>query len=381
MEIGGEVMKIEQTSFHGRKAVRLSNGQIRLTALRGGGHIAELSLTGTCVNPLWQPNWETIEPLEYDPQRYPEYGDVEGKLLSSITGHVLCLNHFGELSEAELAADGYEHGEAAHLPWTVLDSGADADSVWLEYGVFLPEAGMRVTRRVVLRRGEAIAHFEEQVTNLRRSDSPLAYQQHVTLGAPFVEPGVTRLDVSGTRGHTFPRSFGAADPLEPNAEFRWPNGPGGIQLDRFPPQRPLSTMCTVAVEPSDGETFVAASNPRLGLLLAYVFPDSFPWVALWYENGGTTYAPYNGESLAWGVEFGTCALPTGRIEMMESGPLLGRRRFGVLPAGTTLRASYDAILQTIPTDWRGVASIGRWDGQTVITERETGREVRVGGER
>ena len=228
-----------------------------------------------------------------------------------------------------------------------------------------------------------MVHFQEEVTNLRRSDTPLAYQQHVTLGGPFVQPGITRLDVSGSRGHTFPRSFGEHDPLGPNHEFVWPMAPNNVAVDVFPDIQPLSTVCTVALEPSANESFVAVSNPTAGLMLAYVFPDTFPWVALWYENGGTSYAPYNGSTLAWGVEFGTAALPMSRIEMLESGPLLGRRRFGVLPALGTLHVEYDAVLQTIPNDWRGVASITRNDGQLLINEhgRETvmARELRTGG--
>src|SRR5687767_9255826 len=114
---GVETMKIEETSLRGRRAIRLSNAKLFVTTLLGGGHIAELSFEGSCVDPLWRPNWDTIEPQDYDPRRNPEYGSIEGKLLAGIAGHVLCLNHFGELSEAESASDGYEHGEAAHLPW------------------------------------------------------------------------------------------------------------------------------------------------------------------------------------------------------------------------------------------------------------------------
>jgi hypothetical protein len=373
-------MRSEATTFRGRRAIQISNDRIELTALLGGGHIAELRLIDACVNPLWQPHWNTIELEDYDPGRHPEYGYSEGKLLASIAGHTLCLNHFGELSEAELAAQGFEHGEAANLPWQLHDARADTLGAFVDYGLELPEAGMQFKRTIALRPGSNVASFEEQVTNLRRSDSPLAYQQHVTLGAPFVEPGVSRLDLSGTRAHTYPRSFGDIDPLTPDREFKWPAGPGLPNLNVFPSESPLSCVCTVALESEDDLAFVAVSNPRLGLLLAYVFPaDTFPWVALWYEHGGITDAPYDGRTVAWGIEFGTCAFPQSRIEMLTSGPLLGRPRCGVLPALTTIHVSYEAILQAIPTDWRGVAQVTRHDGQFCIAERETGRELHVGG--
>jgi hypothetical protein len=376
------LIRTEETTFRGRRAIRLSNGLVELAALTGGGHIAEFRFADSSLNPLWQPNWPSIEPEQYDPARYPEYGTIEGRLLASIAGHILALNHFGELSEAEIAAQGYEHGEAPNLPWQVAEHGADADGAHLTYGLELPEAGMRFSRRIVLRPGTAVAHFVEEVENLRRSDSPLAYVQHVTLGPPFVEPGATRLDLSGARAHTYPQSFGEIDPLTPDLEFAWPQGPGLSSLDVFPNRQPLTTVCTVALESgADTAAFVAVSNPRLGLLLAYVFPsETFPWTALWYENRGLDYAPYDSRTVAWGVEFGTSPFPDGRIAKFSSGPLMGRRRFGVLGARTTLRTEYDAILAAIPSDWRGVAQIARLGNQFVITERDHGRELRVGAE-
>ncbi len=374
----------DETTFRGRRAIRLSNGRVELIALTGGGHIAAFRLLDSALNPLWEPPWPSIEPEQYDPARYPEYGTIEGRLLASIAGQTLALNHFGELSEAETAAGGYEHGEAPNLPWQVAEHAAGvagAAGASLTYGLELPEAGVRFRRRIVLRDGAAIAHFDEEVENLRRSDSPLAYVQHVTLGPPFVEPGVTRLDLPGTRAHTFPKSFGEIDPLLPDREFTWPEGPGLGSLDVFPDRAPLCSVCTVALEPGDGPAFVAASNRRRGLLLAYVFPaEAFPWTALWYENRGLDYAPYNSRTVAWGLEFGTAALPESRIAMLSSGPLLGRPRFGVLPARATCRTAYDAMLVPIPPDWRGVAHIAQQDDQFLITERDGGRELRVGAE-
>jgi hypothetical protein len=372
-------MKTAETTFRGRRAIRLSNGRVELVALSGGGHIAEFRFADSSVNPMWQPHWPSIEPEEYEPTRHPEYGAIEGKLLASIAGHMLCLNHFGDLSEAETAAQGCEHGEAANLPWRVAEHGADEASAWLAYGLELPEAGMRFLRRIVLREGTTIAHFDEEVENLRRTDSLLAYQEHVTLGPPFVEAGITRLDIAGTRAHTYPQSFGDIDPLAPNHEFAWPDAPGLGRMDVFPGHKPLCSVCTVALEVEDDVGFIALSNSRLGLLLAYVFSaETFPWTALWYENCGLSYTPYDSKTVAWGVEFGSCAFPEARVAMLSRGPVLGRRRFGVLPARATLRTSYDAGLLAIPPNWRGVERIVSCDGQFTVIERDHGRELRVG---
>ena len=371
-------MRSEATSFKGRRAYRLSNDLLELMTLPGGGHIAELRLAGSTVNPLWEPHWRTIEPEEYDRARHLEYGTEEGRLLASIAGHTLCLNHYVMLSAAELEADGLEDGEAPNLPWEVYDAAASPEVASISYGLNLPEAGMQFSRRIELRAGEPVAHFEEEVTNLRRTDSPLGYQQHVALGSPMVEPGVTRLDLSGAQGHTSLSSFGEADPTTPNQSFTWPNGPGLADLDVFPTQKPLCCVCTVANKSDDGMGFVAVSNPRVGLLLAYVFSaDTFPWTALWYENGGSDYPPYDRRTVAWGIEFGTCALPLERMELLSRGPLLGRRPFGVLPALTTLRTAYTAILHPIPEDWRGVRTITRSNEGFIVTERGQSRELTI----
>jgi hypothetical protein len=370
-------MNAEATSFHGRRAVRIANGEVELLVLPGGGHVAQFQLLDRPLNPLWEPPWKSIEPESYDPLRCPEYGESEGRLLASIAGHSLCLNHYGEASPGEQEVGGYVHGEAPNLPWIVAEYEADPRTAQVTYGVDLPEAGMRMTRKITLAQDDTIARFDEEITNVRRADSPLFYQQHVTLGPPFVEPGVTRLDLPHARAHTYPRSLGAMDPLTPDREFTWPAGPGLSDLDLFPRGRPLSTLCTVALDAAK-PAFVAMSNPEVGLLLAYVFSgDVFPWVALWYENRGIAEPPYGGKTVAWGIEFGTCPLPVPRTEALAAGPLLDRPRFGLLPALRTLRTSYYAILQRVPPDWTGVEGITRASDGFVISERGGRRKLRA----
>jgi len=50
-----------------------------------------------------------------------------------------------------------------------------------------------------------IAYFEESGENLSRWDRPVGWCEHVTLGPPFLEKGVTVIDASLTRG---PRKWG-----------------------------------------------------------------------------------------------------------------------------------------------------------------------------
>ncbi|MGH9630937.1 MAG: hypothetical protein ACRD7E_21715 [Bryobacteraceae bacterium] len=83
--------------FHGRKAYVLENELIRVSALRGGGHIAEVRFRSDderkSVNPMRVPHYPTIEPYEYDPARHDElYGSDSHRWLSSgYMGHLLCF--------------------------------------------------------------------------------------------------------------------------------------------------------------------------------------------------------------------------------------------------------------------------------------------------
>lgn len=373
----------QDCTFRGRRAIRLRTDALEAVVLPGGGHLASFRLDGVDVNPLWEPPWPAVEPADYDPVRHRAYGAGEGRLLSAIAGHNLCLDHFGDLSAAEAAAGGHFHGEAPNLPWTLHDRGASADGAHITYGLECPEAAVRFSRTLRMRVGEPVLTFEEEVVNLSRRDSPIAWQQHVTLGPPFVERGVTRLDLPARRGRTFPRSLGPADALRSDADFEWPAAPGArggeVRQDVYPAAPGTLSVCGALLEPESGDGFVAAYHPRRGLLLCYAFPvETFPWTALWIENESQTGPPWGGRTTTWGLEFGTTPLPVTRIETLSAGPLFGRRRFAVLPARGTLRVRYHALLQRIPPDWKGVGRVTRSGAAIAIHESGTGRNLAVG---
>ena len=90
--------------FQNREALQLETKALRVTVLRGGGHIAEILHKKTGVNPLWIPPWSSIEPSQYDATVHPQYGlNVDAKLLAGIMGHSLCLDIFGPPSDEELS--------------------------------------------------------------------------------------------------------------------------------------------------------------------------------------------------------------------------------------------------------------------------------------
>src|SRR5262249_23681237 len=107
----------EKTRVRGRKAASIENRFLHVVVLEGGGHIAAIVDKATAVNPLWIPNWPSIDPSAYDAARHPEYGTgAEARLLSGIMGHNICLDFFGGPSAEEEAAGLTVHGEAPVAP-------------------------------------------------------------------------------------------------------------------------------------------------------------------------------------------------------------------------------------------------------------------------
>src|SRR5262245_25783442 len=110
----------KKTSWQRRNGFVLGNGLVRLITLTGGGHIAEFHLEESpAVSPLWVPPWRTIEPHRYKATIHKKtYGAIaEGKLLSGIAGHSICLDYFGPPSVEEAKRGLSQHGEAPWSKW------------------------------------------------------------------------------------------------------------------------------------------------------------------------------------------------------------------------------------------------------------------------
>jgi hypothetical protein len=186
-----------ETRFRGRRAACIENAHLRVTVLVEGGHIAEIFVKETGVNPLWTPPWPTIEPSSYDSNRHPEYGsDAESKLLAGIHGHNLCLDLWGAPSPEEAAAGITVHGEASIAAYKIAGG-----SGFMVCQCVLPAAQLSFERKIELDGHKLL--FSETVSNLSALDRPIAWTQHVTLGPPFLRHGQTQFAVPATRSMTY----------------------------------------------------------------------------------------------------------------------------------------------------------------------------------
>jgi hypothetical protein len=331
------------TVYHGRRAAAIENQHLRVTVLQEGGHIAEILDKETGVNPLWTPPWRTSEPSAYGPEVYAEYGaGAESKLLAGIMGHNLCLDIFGGPSEEEAAAGVTVHGEGSVAGYEILEDGGA-----LVLRARFPLAQIDFERRIEL--CERTVRIRERVANLTACDRPIGWTQHVTLGPPFLEKGVTQFRASATRSQVLESAFGAADRLCAAGEFDWPRAPrrdgGFMDLRVLTAAASSSAFTTHLMDPAREHAYFAAFAPAARLMFGYVWKQAdFPWMGIWEENYSRTHAPWNGKTLARGMEFGVSPMPESRRAMVDRGKLFGVPAYRWLPAMTSLEVEYCAVM-------------------------------------
>jgi hypothetical protein len=328
-----------ETSYQGRRAVSVENEYVRVTVLPGGGHIAEVYEKSAGVNPLWIPPWKSIEPAEFDRFNPRDYGDGgDNKLLAAIMGHNLCLDIFGGPSEEEAAAGLTPHGEGSIVSYDVATVGCE-----LRAHAHFPLAHLHFERRIELR--DRAILIRETLENLDGCDRPIAWTQHVTLGPPFLEPGQTQFRSSATRSRVFEGRFGAADYLVPSADFDWPMAPrsSGEASDlRTLTDAPCSSAFTAhLMDPRREAAYFVAYSPKHRLSFGYVWKRrDFPWLGIWEENHSRVAAPWNGRTLARGMEFGVSPMPESRRSMIDRGRLFGVPTYRRLAARTQVTVEY-----------------------------------------
>ena len=337
-----------RTKYRGRRASYLENQVIRLTVLEEGGHIAEILDKRSGVNPLWTPPWNSIEPSTYYRDTCPEYGDgPDASLLSGIMGHSLCLDAFGAPSEDEIAAGIPVHGEASTASFEIHETPEG-----LTANASLPRAALSFGRQIELR--SATVRIVETVHNLSAFDRPIAWTEHVTLGTPFLEQGITQFRASATRSKVFESKFGSADYLIAGTEFEWPQAPqsggGRADLRVLNAASISSAFSTHLMDPRREHAFFVAFAPAYELAFGYVWKQAdFPWMAIWEENHSRMNQPWSGRTLARGMEFGVSPFPESRREMIERNKLFGVPTYRWLSANSHIAVEYWALARHVRT--------------------------------
>jgi len=364
----------KQNVMDGRSGFRLGADWGYVSVLEGGGHICDLNLNACSgVNPLWRPPWETIDPSEYLTAKHARTygGPPDGRLLAGIAGHSLSFDHFGPPSPEETAAGLTTHGEAPALKWDVQKQ-ANSPQPYLQYGLTLPKAGMRFSRKLTLDHKNAVIYCEEEAVNLSPYDRPISWNEHVTFGPPFLEAGITWFDMPATRGKVCPASYSSRFSLQPDAEFTWPHAPTKERKQmnlRTTPELRFGHYTAQLLSQELGIAFIAACNPRLKLLVVYAFRRAdFPWVGNWEERHNRTAAPWRGKTFCRGLEFSTTPFAIPRRQTIAKGPLFGETTYRWLPAKSNAQVRFLILLFRVPEAFHGVARVSVGNSRIEVVE-------------
>jgi hypothetical protein len=331
-----------ETTYRGRRAFFIENERLRVTVVAGGGHIAEILHKPTEVNPLWTPHWPSIDPSTWDRQRHPEYGDnVESKLLAGLLGHNLALDTFGAPSPEEEASGVGCHGEASVATYRIT---GNTTEVTCECD--LPAAQLCIERRLALAPSSRVLRITETVANLSVLDRPVAWTQHVTIGRPFLERGVTQFRIPDVCSMSLE---GVEAPAEGVSTFTNAESSGGF--------------VTHLVDPSRAQGYFLAFSPRLKVLLGYVWRRAdFPWIGIWEENHFRKHLPWDGQELTRGMEFGASPFPESRRKMIDRREMFGTTCYRWIPAKSRVNVDYCAFVdgvEALPKDMT-------WDGRDTV---------------
>lgn len=291
--------------------------------------------------------------------------------LSSTHGHFLCADAFGPSSPEERAAGLSSHGEANKQLWKLDAKSREGNVTTLQTSATLPIAGERFTRKLRLVDGEQVIYVANALENLTAMDKPVVWQEHATVGAPFLTPGRSVIDVSAVRAMTRPPREGMPDRFKPGEEFTWPNAPAsdGSTMDLRQTPRTVTNSITTQLMPKTGLAYATALNLEQRLMIGWVFRGAdFPWLQNWesYSADGQLYR---------GLEFGFTAFGRPRREVVTAGILMDTPLYRWLPAKGRIEAGFLIFLTRVPQNMQSVDSVSIDKGVLLISDRKTGAEV------
>lgn len=349
---------------YGRPAITVANDEIELTVLPLGGPIAKIVSMADSekLNPLWDSFRNDRE---------------SGRAIrnSGGVGHFTCVDGFGPTSAEERAAGLEGHGEAHRQIWSTVSANDSGGVAELVQAVTLPRLHETLRRTITLRDGENVVKVHSALTSLLAFDRPSVWAEHATIGSPFLERGVTVVDMSANQAMTRPTPKAGPDRkhrLPDGVPFEWPLAPtvNGEKVDlRAAPMGESLDHTGHLMTPSGDVAWVTALHPEKNLLLGYLFKtDEHPWLQTW------EHYPAQG-MLARGLEFGTQAFDLPRRQVITENSLMGQLLYRWLPAESTIEATYLMFWTKVPAGMQGVSGIELQGGKLTLTDERSGKKV------
>ena len=359
----------QTVSFEGQPAIVISNGRVSITVLEQGATLASVTIPGDAgaVDPLWNPirlARENGRPAEFN----------------GAFGHFVCVDGFGQPSSSERAAGMPMHGEAHLLQFRVnRDNAKDA----LEMKATLPIVQEVLTRTFHVVPGENVLYVDSRLENLLGFDRPVNWAEHATVSAPFVEPGKTFIEISGSRSQNRPYSTsepgrGNGPPrtqrrLVSGVDFTWPLAPtldgSTVDMRTFPAEPHFLDHAATLMDSSRDTEFAVAFNRARHLVYGYLFRRAdYPWVQHWGNYPAVA-------ELVRGMEFGTQPYDVPRQEAIGMGTMFGAPTFRWLPAKGAIESHFLLFYSRTPELMEKIDDVRIENGTIVIEDRAANQRL------
>lgn len=276
----------------GVRALTLENAQIKVTVLPDkGADIYSLVHRASGADVLFKSPWGLRVPGPW-----PRAATSMERWIEAYPGgwQLLLPNGGDECTERGVTW-GF-HGEAALLPWTVLDS--TGSTVTLEAMLF--SAPLHVRREIVL--DGPVLRVREVITNRSNEGVEVMWSHHPAFGAPLLEAGSV---LSAGCQTVEADDEGPGTLLKAGARYSWPivttSSGELVDLGRIPgPDEPRAVLAYL-LDFSSG--YFAITNPRLNLGAGVRWPlEVFDKAWLWQEVCSTGGWPWFGRAYVVAVE-------------------------------------------------------------------------------
>jgi hypothetical protein len=345
-----------KTTWEEYPSYTLSNGVMDVTVLTTGGTIASVVLASDKekLNPLW------------DPIRFARETGANYRRNGAGLGHFLCVDGFGPTSKEEQAAGLHGHGEAHRLSLETKEARNENGNRVLTLETELPMLQERLTRTYELREGESIVYVRSKLQSLLSFDRPLVWAEHATIGSPFLEAGVTVVDMPAKRAQTRPHDDTAKHRLAPAKDFDWPMAPQvdgkPVDVRAAPVTLGSGDHTTCLMDPARKLAYATAIHPQKRLIVGWIWPtEDFPWVQSWESY------PTNGK-LARGLEFSTQPYDVPRRQAVDTHQMFDTPTYQWMPAKSTVEKSFALFYAPLPEGMTKVSDVRMENGQLLIED-------------
>jgi hypothetical protein len=356
---------VQNTTFENYPALAISSGKLQLTVMLKGATMANLLLADDPekLNPFWNPMR-----MSRELGREARY---EGG-----AGHFVCVDGFGPVSAEEKAAGLMMHGEA-HSQMFTPHSSREGNANVLTMTAYLPIVQENFARTFRVIDGENVVAVESELTIELGFDHPVNWAEHATVGSPYLESGVTVLDLSGTRSRTRPydqmRVGQTQRRIASGQDFTWPMAPGldghSVNLRETPANAHYLDHATTLLDPNRKIEWVTALNPKQPLVLGYLFRRAeYPWLQYWGN-----YPPTG--KFARGLEFSTQPFDVPRREVISAGRMFDTPMFRWLPAKSRITTKFLLFYVQVPDGFGKVDDVKLEGGRIVLEDRAAAKQV------